>query len=168
MILPVLSAAASIFFAAAPDTALAYAEALARAERYEKDPKAQMYRLNQLYPPLGKAMPAIFQACAPGETTTGRPNFTVVLSFKAGAFDAIRHTSDRPVRGGENGRPEVRSAALPRLRGRDPPEDERGIGRLAILSHLGEGDRPEGGGAGCATVRRQASVGRSPPPPGCG
>jgi len=97
LILPVLSAAASIFFAAAPDTALAYAEALARAERYEKDPKAQMYRLNQLYPPLGKAMPAIFQACAPGETTTGRPNFTVVLSFKAGAFDAIRHTSDHPI-----------------------------------------------------------------------
>lgn len=83
--------------AAAPDTALAYAEAMARAEKYEKDPQAQMYRLNRLYPPLAKAMPAIFQACAPGATATGKPDFTVVLSFKAGAFDAIRHTSDHPI-----------------------------------------------------------------------
>ena len=26
-------------------------------------------------------LPGIFEACAPGATTTGRPNFTVVLSF---------------------------------------------------------------------------------------
>lgn len=95
MILPALIAVSVL--AAAPDTALAYAEAMARAERYEKDPQAQMYRLNRLYPPLAKAMPAIFQACAPGATATGKPNFTVVLSFKAGAFDAIRHTSDHPI-----------------------------------------------------------------------
>ena len=95
MILPALIAVSVL--AAAPDTALAYAEALARAERYEKDPQAQMYRLNRLYPPLAKAMPPIFEACAPGAATTGRPNFTVVLSFKAGAFDAVRHTSDHPI-----------------------------------------------------------------------
>lgn len=83
--------------AAAPDTALAYAEAMARAEKYEQDPQAQMYRLNRLYPPLAKAMPAIFQACAPGEAAAGKPNFTVVLSFKAGAFEAVRHTSDHPI-----------------------------------------------------------------------
>ena len=93
----VLASIASIFFAAAPDTALAYAEAMARAAKYEKDPQAQMYRLNRLYPPLAKAMPPIFEACAPGATTTGRPTFTVVLSFKAGAFDAVRHTSDHPI-----------------------------------------------------------------------
>lgn len=97
MFLPVLAAAASMLFAAAPDTALAYAEALARAQKYEKDARAQMYRLNQLYPPLGKAMPAIFEACAPGEVTTGRPDFTVVLSFKGGAFEAVRNTSDHPI-----------------------------------------------------------------------
>jgi hypothetical protein len=96
VILPALTAAVAMF-AAAPDTALAYAEAMARAEKYEKDPQAQMYRLNQLYPPLGKAMPGVFQACAPAEMTTGKPNFTVVLSFKAGAFEAIRNTSDHPV-----------------------------------------------------------------------
>jgi hypothetical protein len=83
--------------AAAPDTALAYAEAMARAETYEKDSQAQMYRLNRLYPPLAKAMPPIFEACAPGANTAGRPDFTVVLSFKAGAFEAIRHTSDHPI-----------------------------------------------------------------------
>lgn len=83
--------------AAAPDTALAYAEAMARAEKYETDPQAQMYRLNRLYPPLAKAMPAIFEACAPGEAAAGKPDFTVVLSFKAGAFDAVRHTSDHPI-----------------------------------------------------------------------
>ncbi len=96
MFLPLLASAA-VLFAISPDTALSYAEALARAERYEKDSRAQMYRLNQLYPPLGKAMPAIFQACAPGETATGRPDFTVVLSFKGGAFEAIRNTSDHPI-----------------------------------------------------------------------
>lgn len=95
MILPILIAVSVL--AAAPDTALAFAEAMARAEKYEKDPQAQMYRLNRLYPPLAKAMPPIFEACAPGVTTTGRPNFTVVLSFKAGAFDAVRHTSDHPI-----------------------------------------------------------------------
>lgn len=95
MILPALIAVSVL--AAAPDTALAYAEAMARAEKYETDPQAQMYRLNRLYPPLGKAMPSIFEACAPGATSTGKPNFTVVLSFKAGAFDAVRHTSDHPI-----------------------------------------------------------------------
>ncbi|MDP2259258.1 MAG: hypothetical protein Q8J89_06035 [Caulobacter sp.] len=95
MILPALIAVSVL--AAAPDTALAFAEAMARAKKYDKDPQAQMYRLNRLYPPLTKAMPPIFEACAPGATTTGRPNFTVVLSFKAGAFDAIRHTSDHPI-----------------------------------------------------------------------
>ncbi len=95
MILPALIAVSVL--AAAPDTALAYAEAMARAEKYETDPQAQMYRLNRLYPPLTKAMPAIFQACAPGEAAAGKPNFTVVLSFKAGAFDAVRHTSDHPI-----------------------------------------------------------------------
>ena len=97
MILPVLAAAAAILFAAAPDTALSYAEAMARAQKYEKDSQAQMYRLNQLYPPLGKAMPAIFNACAPDTTTTGKPDFTVVLSFKGGAFEAVRNTSDHPI-----------------------------------------------------------------------
>ncbi len=95
MILPALIAVSVL--AAAPDTALAYAEAMARAEKYETDPQAQMYRLNRLYPPLARAMPTIFQACAPGETATGKPDFTVVLSFKAGAFDAVRHTSDHPI-----------------------------------------------------------------------
>ena len=93
----VLASVASVFFAAAPDTALAYAEAMARAEKYEKDSQAQMYRLNRLYPPLAKAMPPIFEACAPGANTAGRPDFTVVLSFKAGAFEAIRHTSNHPI-----------------------------------------------------------------------
>ncbi len=97
MFLPVLAAAASMLFAAAPDTALAYAEALARAQKYEDDSQAQMYRLNRLYPPLGKAMPAIFQACAPDATTTGKPDFTVILSFKGGAFEAVRNTSDHSI-----------------------------------------------------------------------
>jgi len=89
-------AAATFLFAQSPDTALAYAEALARAERYDKDPAAEQYRTTILSPVFGKAMPAIFDACAPGASPTGRPDFTVVLSFKAGRFEAVRHTSDHP------------------------------------------------------------------------
>lgn len=96
MILPALTASL-MMFAAAPDTALAYAEALARAEKYEADATATTWRSTQLGPLLSKAMPKIFESCAPGENTTGRPNFTVVLSFKGSAFEAVRSTSDVPI-----------------------------------------------------------------------
>lgn len=89
-------AAATLMFAAAPDTALAYSEAAARADRYEDDASARQYRDTILSPVFSKAMPAIFEACAPGDSPTGRPDFTVVLSFKASRFEAVRHTSDHP------------------------------------------------------------------------
>ncbi|MES2033846.1 MAG: hypothetical protein V4466_06700 [Pseudomonadota bacterium] len=95
MILSVL-AVSTLMFAAAPDTALAYAEASARAERYEDDAAARRYRDTVLGPVFSKAMPAIFEACAPGTSATGRPDFTVVLSFKAGKFETVRHVSDHP------------------------------------------------------------------------
>lgn len=95
MILSALSAV-TLMFAAAPDTALAYAEALSRAERYEDDAAARRYRDTVLAPVFNKTMPAIFEACAPGTSATGRPDFTVVLSFKAGRFEAVRHVSDHP------------------------------------------------------------------------
>jgi len=95
LILSALSAVA-LMFAAAPDTALAYAEAQARAERYEDNAAAHQYRDTILGPVFDKTMPAIFEACAPGTSATGRPDFTVVLSFKAGRFETVRHVSDHP------------------------------------------------------------------------
>ena len=89
--------AVTLMFAAAPDTALAYAEALARAERYEKDPAAERYRTTVMQPPLRGGMPPILDACSAGTNLSARPNFTVVVSFKGGKFEAVRHTSDHPV-----------------------------------------------------------------------
>ncbi|ATQ44435.1 hypothetical protein [Caulobacter mirabilis] len=90
-------AAASLMFAAAPDTALAYAEARVRAEKYEDDPAATRYRETILQPVLGKSVRGIFDACGQGATPAGRPNFSVILSFKGGKLDAVRQTTDNPV-----------------------------------------------------------------------
>lgn len=90
-------AAASLMFAAAPDTALAYAEAHARAEKYEDDPAATRYRETILQPALGKSIRSIFDACGQGVAPANRPTFSVVLSFRTGRIDAVRNTSDDKV-----------------------------------------------------------------------
>lgn len=95
MILSAL-AASVLMFAAAPDTALAYAEALSRAERYEDDAAARNWRATQMNPALQKAIGPILDACVP-LNATHKPDFSVVLSFKAGAFEAVRFTADEPM-----------------------------------------------------------------------
>lgn len=95
MLLPALTASL-MMFATAPDTALAYAEALARAEKYEDDAAARNWRATQMEPALKNAVSPMLQACVPLHATT-KPNFSVVLSFKAGAFETVRFTTDDPM-----------------------------------------------------------------------
>jgi hypothetical protein len=94
VILPVLSAA--FLYAASPDTVLAYAEAKARADRYEADPAANNWRATQMTPVLTAMVPPMLDACVPLNATR-KPDFTVILSFKAGAFEAVRFTADDPM-----------------------------------------------------------------------
>lgn len=93
MILPVLSAV--ILYAASPDTALAFAEARARADRYKDDAASANWRATQMNPALQKAVGPMLDACVPLNAAE-KPDFTVVLSFRSGAFDAVRFTSDDP------------------------------------------------------------------------
>ena len=95
MILSAL-AVSTLMFAAAPDTALAYAEALARAERYEDDPAARNWRATQMNPVLQKAIGPILDACVP-LNATHKPDFSLVVSFRAGVFEAVRFTADEPM-----------------------------------------------------------------------
>jgi hypothetical protein len=74
---------------------LGFAEALARAERYEDDAKAQAWRAETLTPFLNTRMTPVFTRCEAGMTTPQR--FTLVVSFKGGRFDRVEANDDGPV-----------------------------------------------------------------------
>jgi hypothetical protein len=74
---------------------LGFGEALARAERYDKDPKAEAFRANTLDGFLDGRMEPLFAKCEAGMTAPQR--FTLVISFKAGRFDRIERNDDGPV-----------------------------------------------------------------------
>lgn len=74
---------------------LGFAEALARAERYEEDAKAQAWRNDKLNPFLNARMAPIFTRCEAGMTAPQR--FTLVVSFKGGRFDRVEANDDGPV-----------------------------------------------------------------------
>lgn len=94
VILSVL-AASLMMYAGAPDTALAYAEAKARAEKYEDDAVARNWRATQMGPVLQKAITPILDACVP-VNSANKPNFSVVVSYRTGTLDSVRFTSDDP------------------------------------------------------------------------
>lgn len=73
---------------------LAFGEALSRAERYETDPKAQVWRQDRLMPFLNGRMQPVFVKCDPG---AAGQRFTLVVSYKAGRFDRIESNDDGPV-----------------------------------------------------------------------
>lgn len=87
--------AAFLMSAASPDTALAYAEAQGRADRYKDDPVAVTWRNRQLAPALQAAAGPMLEACVPVNAAS-KPDFSLVVSYKAGAFEAVRYTSDDP------------------------------------------------------------------------
>jgi hypothetical protein len=72
---------------------LGFAEALARAQRYEDDAKAQVYRDGPLKTALAGPIQSIFARCYP-DSDRRTLNFSLVLSFKAGAFDRVESNSD--------------------------------------------------------------------------
>ncbi|MDP1737173.1 MAG: hypothetical protein Q8L23_07015 [Caulobacter sp.] len=100
MFLILAAAASSVLLAPPPPAAgLAYAEAFARAQRYEEtDNGAMLYRARVLYPWLGPNIPRILDACLPTPRPADLPaRFTLVLSFKKGRFEALLSDSDHPV-----------------------------------------------------------------------
>ena len=74
---------------------LGFGEALARAERYEADAKAEAWRAAKLDPFLDGRMEPLFAKCEAGMTAP--VSFTLVISFKAGRFDRIESNDDGPV-----------------------------------------------------------------------
>lgn len=96
----ILAASASVALAPPPPQAagLAYAEAFARAQRYEEtDNGAMLYRTKVLYPWLMPNLPRILDACLPSPKPADLPLFTIVLSFQKGKFEALLSDSDHPV-----------------------------------------------------------------------
>ncbi|MDP1736655.1 MAG: hypothetical protein Q8L23_04360, partial [Caulobacter sp.] len=101
MFLILAAAASSVLLAPPPPppaAGLAYAEAFARAQRYEEtDNGAVLYRTRVLYPWLGPNLPRIIDACLPSPKPADLPLFTIVLSFQKGKFEALLSDSDHPV-----------------------------------------------------------------------
>ena len=81
-----------------PAAGLAYAEAFARAQRYEEtDNGAMLYRTKVLYPWLMPNLPRILDACLPSPKPADLPLFTLVVSFQKGKFEALLSDSEHPV-----------------------------------------------------------------------
>lgn len=93
-------AASTVLLAPPPPPAagLAFAEAFARAQRYEQtDNGAMRYRIEVLYPWLGPNLPRIVDTCLPTPKPADLSLFTLVLSFRNGTFEALLSDSDHPV-----------------------------------------------------------------------
>jgi len=89
-----LLAIALLLFQSGPG--LGYAEAKARAERYEADLPSQTYRRSVLDPLLTPKTKALFSRCYPASVGR-RMTFTLIVSFKDTKFDRVERDSEDPV-----------------------------------------------------------------------